>query len=362
MCQGQDARGGAPRLRAAGALLIGKTNLDQFATGLVGRAHALSRAAQRRGAGPRAGRVVLGLGGGGGAGHRDALARHRHGRVGPRAGGAERHRRAEALARRGLHARRGAGLPHARLRVGLRDLPSRMPGPASACWPARTAPIPSRAPIAWRGAAAPVPARIARARAGRPAPRRRRRRAPPGPPRARLLPGRARTPTITPLLDTARLLYDGPWVAERAAAFGDFAAAHPGALHPVTQAHHRPARRASAPWTPSAASTAWPSTAAPRSRFFARVDVLAVPSVPCFPTLAELEADPLRPECAARHLHQLREPAGPGRARGAGAGAAGRAARRHHADRTARVGCRARRARHAASPRASRNSGKARAA
>jgi allophanate hydrolase len=34
--------------------------------------------------------------------------------------------------------------------------------------------------------------------------------------------------------DTARLLYQGPWVAERLAAIREFATAHPNALHPVT--------------------------------------------------------------------------------------------------------------------------------
>ena len=34
--------------------------------------------------------------------------------------------------------------------------------------------------------------------------------------------------------DVAKLLYEGPWVAERLAAIREFAAAHPNALHPVT--------------------------------------------------------------------------------------------------------------------------------
>jgi allophanate hydrolase len=38
-----------------------------------------------------------------------------------------------------------------------------------------------------------------------------------------------------PFLDTARLLYEGPWVAERYAAIADFIARRPQALHPVTQ-------------------------------------------------------------------------------------------------------------------------------
>jgi allophanate hydrolase len=38
-----------------------------------------------------------------------------------------------------------------------------------------------------------------------------------------------------PFLATARLLYEGPWVAERYCAVGEFLEHHPGALHPVTR-------------------------------------------------------------------------------------------------------------------------------
>jgi allophanate hydrolase len=108
-----------------------------------------------------------------------------------------------------------------------------------------------------------------------------------------LLPG-AREASITALLDVARLLYDGPWVAERAAAVGDFAVSHPGALHPVTQAIIGTADRYSAVDT----FRGFYRLAEHRrdaEDFFARFEVLAVPSVPNFPTLAELAADPFGP-------------------------------------------------------------------
>ena len=92
----------------------------------------------------------------------------------------------------------------------------------------------------------------------------------------------------------ARLLYDGPWVAERAAAVGDFAAANPGAVHPVTHGILAGANRFSA----VDAFRGLYLLAELRRRtepIWARVDALAVPSVPCFPTLAELAADPLGP-------------------------------------------------------------------
>jgi allophanate hydrolase len=49
------------------------------------------------------------------------------------------------------------------------------------------------------------------------------------------LGGRAVTIDYQPFADAAALLYDGPWVAERAAALGDFLQRSPDALHPVTR-------------------------------------------------------------------------------------------------------------------------------
>ena len=40
---------------------------------------------------------------------------------------------------------------------------------------------------------------------------------------------------LTPFFETARLLYEGAWVAERTAAVGDFVAKHPDKVHPVTR-------------------------------------------------------------------------------------------------------------------------------
>ena len=44
---------------------------------------------------------------------------------------------------------------------------------------------------------------------------------------------------FAPFLETARLLYEGPWVAERYVAIRDFIERQPKALHPVTAQHHR---------------------------------------------------------------------------------------------------------------------------
>ena len=40
---------------------------------------------------------------------------------------------------------------------------------------------------------------------------------------------------MTPFFEAARLLYEGPWVAERTAAVGDFIARRPQDVHPVTR-------------------------------------------------------------------------------------------------------------------------------
>lgn len=49
------------------------------------------------------------------------------------------------------------------------------------------------------------------------------------------LPGRPQPVETTPFLAAGELLYDGPWVAERYAAVGSFLNAHPDAVHPVTR-------------------------------------------------------------------------------------------------------------------------------
>jgi allophanate hydrolase len=99
---------------------------------------------------------------------------------------------------------------------------------------------------------------------------------------------------LAPFLEIARLLYDGPWVAERTAALREVLELQPEILLPVTRtilatglerrtvdafaAFHRLAlaRRAA-------------------ENLFAKVDALLLPTAPFCPTLAALAADPIGP-------------------------------------------------------------------
>nr|WP_294576945.1 allophanate hydrolase [uncultured Rhodopila sp.] len=104
----------------------------------------------------------------------------------------------------------------------------------------------------------------------------------------------AATTDIALLLEVARLLYQGPWVAERTSALRTVVTERPDILHPVTlgilesglsrltvdafDAFHllRQARRQA-------------------ERIFVDYDALLLPAAPFCPSLAEVEADPLGP-------------------------------------------------------------------
>jgi allophanate hydrolase len=93
---------------------------------------------------------------------------------------------------------------------------------------------------------------------------------------------------------TAALLYDGPWVAERYEALRDFVAAHPASIHPVTAAILATARTKSA----ADAFAGLYRLAALRRATEATwrgVDLLMVPTYPRPRRLADLAADPIGP-------------------------------------------------------------------
>jgi len=97
---------------------------------------------------------------------------------------------------------------------------------------------------------------------------------------------------LTPFTDAARLLYEGPWVAERWAAVGDFVEKNPDAVFPVTR-------------TILESSQGWDATATFKAQYKMReylrlaenmwntIDVLLLPTTPRLYTVAENLADPI---------------------------------------------------------------------
>lgn len=98
---------------------------------------------------------------------------------------------------------------------------------------------------------------------------------------------------FAPFLETARLLYEGPWVSERYVAIREFIEAQPDALHPVIRTIIGGGAE------PSAADA---FAAYYRLRELRRaiepvwndIDVLLTPTAPTIYTIAEVEADPIQ--------------------------------------------------------------------
>lgn len=99
---------------------------------------------------------------------------------------------------------------------------------------------------------------------------------------------------MAPFLDAARLLYEGPWVAERYAAVQGFIDERPDEVHPVTRKILASATRHSAV---DAFNAMYRLAALKREceRAMAPHDAIVVPTAPIFPTLAELVIDPIEP-------------------------------------------------------------------
>ena len=97
---------------------------------------------------------------------------------------------------------------------------------------------------------------------------------------------------LTSFRDVARLLYEGPWVAERYAAIRAFIEAQPEALHPVTRAITEAGARLTAADTFSALYRLKEL----QQTFLAAwgdIDCLVVPTAPTIHTIAAVEADPI---------------------------------------------------------------------
>ena len=281
------------RLRAAGAIVLGTTNLDQFATGLVGTRspHGAVRNAidpARISGGSSSGSAVavalgivdLALG-------TDTAG---SGRI---PGRLQRHRRPQADPRPGPHDRRRPGLRLPRLRDRLRPYaPGGRAGPRVHDLPARTRPPrtpPANArPMAHRRRLPGTARRAGRGlgdgvRGGRSANSRR-----PAPSCA--------TIDLTPFTEAAAMLYEGAFVAERYTAVGSFvdkliaeggAGLDPTVAGIITRARDIPAHQLYADQD---------RLAALRTRALAQLgdaDALLLPTAPGHPTLAEVAADPL---------------------------------------------------------------------
>jgi len=99
--------------------------------------------------------------------------------------------------------------------------------------------------------------------------------------------------SFAPFREAGSLMVDGPWIAERLSALRPFLQSNPGALLPVTQAVIESARRYSAV---DAHEGVYRLREIQRqvSRVFERIDVLLFPTAPTAYKISELEADPFR--------------------------------------------------------------------
>ena len=97
---------------------------------------------------------------------------------------------------------------------------------------------------------------------------------------------------IEPFYETARLLYEGPWVAERYLAARKVIDSSPEALHPVTREIIMGGARASAA-DAFAAFYKLEDLRRVRDHIFRQIDVLLVPTMPTVYTVAQVLADPI---------------------------------------------------------------------
>lgn len=96
-----------------------------------------------------------------------------------------------------------------------------------------------------------------------------------------------------PFAAAAQLLYQGPWVAERRAAMGDFFEDHPEAIHPIVREITAQADHFSAVDTFNA-QYRLAELRRKAEQLLQEVDLLIVPTTPTMPTIAEVEADPIQ--------------------------------------------------------------------
>jgi allophanate hydrolase len=111
--------------------------------------------------------------------------------------------------------------------------------------------------------------------------------------RLQALGGEPRIIDCSPFLEAARLLYEGPWVAERYAAIRPFLEAQPESLWPVTHAIIAPARTLGAVETFAAQYRLAELRRASESAW-TQVDCLLLPTANQLPSVAEEQREPVR--------------------------------------------------------------------
>jgi allophanate hydrolase len=97
---------------------------------------------------------------------------------------------------------------------------------------------------------------------------------------------------LAPFLDTGTLLYQGPWVAERLVEFGSFLDEHPDAMHPVVANIIRGGARFDA-LDVFRAQYRLAELRAEVAELFAAVDVVIVPTIGTTFTIDQVLADPI---------------------------------------------------------------------
>jgi len=98
---------------------------------------------------------------------------------------------------------------------------------------------------------------------------------------------------FSPFVEAAQLLYEGPWVAERYAAVGEFISAHPNETHPVT----REIILGGAKPRAVDAFRAFYRLAALREKAYRAMsgfDALMIPTTPAAYTVEQVQADPIQ--------------------------------------------------------------------
>ncbi|GIF62746.1 hypothetical protein Ais01nite_07810 [Asanoa ishikariensis] len=121
--------------------------------------------------------------------------------------------------------------------------------------------------------------------------------------RATALAARTRTVDVRPFLAAGDLLYEGPWVAERLVAVGDFLDAKPDSVLPVTRTVLETGRRHSAV-DAFRAQHRLRELAAVVDRGWRDIDLLVLPTVGTTVTHAEVAADPIgRNAALGRYTH-----------------------------------------------------------